>query len=59
LGVELGGANFYFGRLVEKPTLGEALKKIEANDILRANRLMLASAILTGLLFLAMRGLLY
>ncbi|MCX7842880.1 MAG: adenosylcobinamide-phosphate synthase CbiB [Clostridia bacterium] len=33
LGVQLGGANIYFGKVVEKPTIGDAAKPLEANDI--------------------------
>ena len=51
LGVQLGGANLYFGMVVEKPTLGEAARPIEPRDILRANRLMLLSSAITLLFF--------
>lgn len=44
LGVQLAGDAMYFGKLVEKPTIGDALRPIEAADIPRANRLMLATA---------------
>jgi adenosylcobinamide-phosphate synthase len=52
LGVQLGGPSPYFGRMVEKPTLGEAVRSIEPQDILRANRLMLLSSAITLLFFL-------
>lgn len=46
LGVELGGANFYFGKLVEKPTIGDKLKEIEIEDVDKtAKVLYLASTI--------------
>lgn len=51
LGVQLGGPSPYFGRMVEKPTLGKAVRSIEPQDILRANRLMLLSSAITLLLF--------
>ena len=44
LGVQLAGNNYYFGRLVEKPTIGDALRKVEPADIPRANRLMFVTA---------------
>lgn len=44
LGLQLGGDATYFGRLVHKPTLGDATRPIEPDDIHRANRLMLACA---------------
>lgn len=43
LGVELGGASRYQGILVEKPTIGDPLREIVPDDILRANRLMFAA----------------
>lgn len=46
LGVELAGSAVYFGKLVEKPTIGDATRPIEREDVRRANRLMvLASAL--------------
>lgn len=46
LGVELAGRAVYFGKLVEKPTMGDATRPIEREDVRRANRLMvLASAL--------------
>ena len=51
LGVQLAGSNYYFGRLVEKPTIGDDRRPIEAGDILRVNRLLYATAILSWLVF--------
>ena len=51
LGVQLAGDASYFGVLVRKPTIGDPLRPVEAQDIRRANRLMLTTAILS-LLFL-------
>ncbi|CAB1241970.1 Cobalamin biosynthesis protein CobD [Ruminococcaceae bacterium BL-6] len=44
LGLRLGGDSFYFGRLCHKPTLGDALRPPGPEDIVRANRLLYASA---------------
>lgn len=44
LGVQLGGSHYYFGKLVEKPTIGDALRPICAQDIVRANRLLYMTA---------------
>ena len=44
LGVQLAGDAYYFGKLVHKPTIGDALRLIEAEDIKRANRLMYLSS---------------
>jgi len=55
LGVQLGGTNLYFGKAMDKPTIGEAARPIEPQDILRANRLMLLSSAITLLGFLVLR----
>lgn len=44
LGVQLGGPNSYFGRIVDKPAIGDATREVEAVDIARANKLMYATA---------------
>ncbi len=44
LGVQLGGGNYYFGNYVEKPTIGDDARPVEAVDIKRANKLMYATA---------------
>ena len=51
LGVQLAGDASYFGVLVRKPTIGDPLRPVETQDIRRANRLMLTTALLS-LLFL-------
>lgn len=55
LGVQLGGNASYFGKLYEKPTIGDALREIEAADIVRMNKLMYATSILSLLLCSAVR----
>lgn len=50
LGLQLGGDSYYFGRLVQKPTIGDANREIEPRDIARANRLMYATGVLTAVL---------
>ncbi len=44
LGVELAGDASYFGKVHHKPTLGDPLRPVEAEDIPRAGRLMLLTA---------------
>ncbi len=44
LGVQLGGGNYYFGNYVEKPTIGDDVRPVEAADIERANKLMYTTA---------------
>ena len=40
LGVQLGGNNIYFGKVVEKPTLGDKERPLEAEDIIDAGKVM-------------------
>lgn len=58
LGVQLAGNARYFGRIVEKPTLGDALRPVVPADIPRANRLMLGTAVLCECICLGMMVLL-
>lgn len=44
LGVELGGANFYFGKLVEKPKIGDKLKDMEIEDVDRSSKVLYLSS---------------
>lgn len=46
LGIKLAGDASYFGKLVKKPSIGEALRKVEYEDIRRANHLMYVTACL-------------
>ncbi len=43
LGVRLAGDAWYFGKLVKKPYIGDDSRPVEAEDIVRANRLMYAA----------------
>jgi adenosylcobinamide-phosphate synthase len=38
--IQLGGTHEYFGKPVEKPTIGDADRPAEREDIRRANRLL-------------------
>lgn len=40
LGVQLGGNNTYFGKVLEKPTIGDGIRELENKDIALANRIM-------------------
>jgi adenosylcobinamide-phosphate synthase len=44
LGIKLGGDASYFGKRVIKPTIGDSTRPVEIEDILRANRLSLFTA---------------
>lgn len=40
LGIQLAGNACYFGKVLEKPVIGEALRPIEKEDIKKANKLL-------------------
>lgn len=46
LGVQLAGPATYFGHYYDKPTIGDAARPIEPEDILRANRMMRVAGVL-------------
>ena len=53
LGVQLGGKNFYFGRVEEKPLIGEAERLIDRNAVKESLRLMIVNsfiAVITAIL---------
>lgn len=51
LGVQLGGTNFYFGRPVEKPVIGDSLRLLEGKDIKSTIGLMYASSVIALAVF--------
>ena len=58
LGVQLAGPAYYFGEYYAKPTIGDPLRPIEPEDILRANRMMYAESVLALAVGLAVRAIL-
>ncbi len=50
LGVRLAGDAVYFGKLYKKEFIGDALRSIEPEDIIRTGRLMYAAELLTLIL---------
>ena len=59
LGIQLAGPAYYFGKYYDKPTIGDEKRKIEAGDILRANKLMLTASVLSAACFAAIRYLIF
>ncbi|EJW98856.1 cobalamin biosynthesis protein CobD [gut metagenome] len=51
LEVQLAGNAWYFGKQYEKPTIGDAKRKIEAKDIQRANQLLYGTAVIAVMVF--------
>ena len=55
LDVQLAGNAYYFGKLYEKPTIGDPIREVEPEDIRRSNRLMYGTAVLGILICLIIR----
>ena len=51
LQVQLAGDAWYFGKKHEKDTIGDPIRDIEPKDILRSEKLMIGTEVLTFLLF--------
>ena len=51
LGIQLGGTNVYFGKEVYKPTIGDKTREIEIEDIVRTNKIMYSSSIISIIIF--------
>ena len=56
LGVQLAGPAYYFGEYYDKPTIGDARRAVEPQDILRANRMLFAGAFAALLVGVLLRG---
>lgn len=56
LHIQLAGNAYYFGKLYEKPTLGDADRPVEYEDIRRVNRLLYGTAILALIVFSIVKG---
>ncbi len=50
LEIQLAGSASYFGKVVEKPTIGDPVRPVEPEDIRRANRMMMTASLLALLL---------
>ena len=59
LHIQLAGPAVYFGKLVEKPTIGDRDRSTTAEDICLANRLMIGTSVLAVLLMIGLRLLLW
>lgn len=49
LRIQLGGGHFYFGKWVHKDTIGDNLRPVASDDILKTNNLMYMTSILSVL----------
>ncbi len=55
LRIQLAGDAWYFGELHKKPFIGDPLRTVEIEDILRSHRLMYVTAALSAVIFGAVR----
>lgn len=51
LNIQLGGDHYYFGKLVHKDTIGDNIRSVCPDDIVKANELLYMTAVLCLLLF--------
>lgn len=51
LQIQLGGTHNYFGKSVYKPTIGDDIKPVQKDDILKMNRLMYVTSVLSLIVF--------
>lgn len=59
LDIQLAGDAYYFGKLYEKPLIGDPLQTVVPDDIRRMNRLMYGAAFLSATVLSAISFLLY
>ncbi len=59
LNIQLGGTHLYFGKPVEKPTIGDDIRPVEYEDIKKTNQLLYVSATLMLLVGVAISALIY
>lgn len=55
LNVQLAGDAWYFGKLYKKPFIGDPIRMVETEDIVRANRLAYATDVLSLFIFMVIR----
>ena len=52
LNLRLGGPNYYFGKLVDKPYIGDYIKDIEVEDVYKTNNIIYTVTLLTYVIVL-------
>lgn len=55
LQIQLGGDAYYFGKLVHKKTIGDFKRSVENQDIIKANKLLYVTAILSLIICILIR----
>ena len=56
LKVSLSGDNYYFGKLVHKPQIGDSIRELEIEDIKRSNILLYITAFIVIIIVLIIRS---
>ena len=59
LGIRLAGDASYFGKMVKKPYIGDAVRMVEFEDIKRINHLMYLTAWICVVLCMSLMGIIY
>ncbi|WP_195979843.1 adenosylcobinamide-phosphate synthase CbiB [Clostridium butyricum] len=59
LDIQLGGANYYFGKIVEKPVIGDKIKEIEINDVKKIAEILYLSAVMGFILMVIIKFIIY
>lgn len=59
LDIQLGGANYYFGKLVEKPVIGDKIKEIEIFHVGETARILYMSAVMGYIIIILIKFILY
>lgn len=56
LGIQLGGSAYYFGKIIEKPSIGDKTRTISVDDIATTNLLLYATSLLSFAIILIVWG---
>ena len=59
LDIQLGGANYYFWKIVEKPVIGDKIKEIEINDVKKTAEILYLSAVMGFILMVIIKFIIY
>lgn len=55
LDIQLGGVNYYFGKIVEKPVIGDKVKDIEISDVKETTQILYLSAVIGFLMIIIIK----
>ncbi len=59
LGIQLGGSNYYFGKLVEKPVIGDKIKEVEVYHVDETVKILYLSAVIGFITIIFIKLLIY